>query len=66
MSVLPDPVGARISVCSPDAMAGHPCSCAAVGAGNDVENQERTGGEKRSSELIGSAYGGGTTAAPPR
>ena len=35
-SVLPEPVGARISVCSPLAMAGQPCACAGVASGNDV------------------------------
>ncbi len=55
--VLPDPVGARISVWSPAAMAGQPCSWAAVGAGNEDSNQVRTGSEKRSSEAIARAYG---------
>ena len=41
--VLPDPVGARISVWSPAAMAGQPRACASVGSGNDVENHVRTG-----------------------
>ena len=48
-SVLPEPVGARISVCSPPAMAGQPCAWAAVGSGNEVLNQARTGGENSSS-----------------
>lgn len=65
VSVLPDPVGARISVCSPEAMAGQPCSWAAVGARNDDENQARTGSENRSSEPIRPAYGGVPTAGPP-
>lgn len=55
--VLPDPVGARISVCSPAAMAGHPSSWAWVGAGNEEENQARTGSENRSSEVMLPAYG---------
>jgi glucose-6-phosphate isomerase len=55
--VLPDPVGARISVWSPAAMAGQPFSWALVGAGNEDENQARTGSEKRSSELMPAAYG---------
>ena len=59
--VLPEPVGARISVCSPEAMAGQPCSCAVVGAGNDEVNQVRTGSEKRSSDPMGEAYGAGVT-----
>ena len=40
--VLPLPVGARISVDSPRAMAGHPCACGGVGVGNDVWNQSAT------------------------
>ena len=62
VSVLPEPVGARISVWSPAAMAGQPSSWALVGAGNDDENQARTGSENRSSEAIGPAYGGLLTA----
>lgn len=62
VSVLPDPVGARISVCRPAAMAGQPCSWAVVGAGNDELNQVRTGSEKRSSEPIREAYGAGVAA----
>ena len=49
MSVLPLPVGAQTSVCSPAEMAGQPCTCAAVGSGNDVANHSRTAGENRSS-----------------
>ena len=41
-SVFPDPVGADISVCRPRAMAGHPCSCAAVGAAYRPSNHRRT------------------------
>ncbi len=37
--VLPDPVGAWIRVWCPLAMAFHPDSCAAVGAGKDARNQ---------------------------
>ena len=48
-SVLPEPVGARISVCSPPAMAGQPWACAAVASGNEVLNQARTAGENSSS-----------------
>ena len=32
VSVLPVPVGARISVCEPRAIAGQPCSCGLLGA----------------------------------
>ena len=75
-SVLPEPVGARISVCAPEAMAGHPWACAAVGSGNDVENQARTGSEKPASalpsgaspgrELTPPGYGRGVTPTRPR
>lgn len=64
MSVLPEPVGARISVCSPDAMAGQPCSWAWVGAAKEVSNQSLTGGENRSSAAMAAAYGSGLTAGP--
>src|SRR3954451_22318929 len=63
VSVLPDPVGARINVWSPAAIAGQPCSCAVVGAGKDEVNQARTGSENRSSESMTAAYGGGLTTA---
>jgi len=56
VSVLPEPVGARISVWAPEAIAGQPRSWAGVGSGNEVSNQARTGGEKRSSALIRSTY----------
>ena len=44
-SVLPLPVGAQISVCSPAVIGGHPWTWAAVGSGNDAANQARTAGE---------------------
>ena len=47
--VLPLPVGAQIRVCSPAVIGGHPCSCAAVGSGNDAPNQARTAGENAAS-----------------
>src|SRR5262245_1664023 len=50
-SVLPEPVGAKIRVCSPRAIAGHPCSGAAVGDGKLASNQARTGGENTSSAI---------------
>ena len=34
-SVLPEPVGAAMSVCRPSAIASQPRSCAAVGAPSD-------------------------------
>src|SRR5262245_11591342 len=46
-SVLPDPVGARMSVWSPPAMAGQPWAWAGVGAGKLVSNQACTAGENR-------------------
>jgi hypothetical protein len=61
--VLPEPVGARISVWSPSAMAGQPLAWAAVGAGKLVSNQARTGSEKRSSAML-RAYEGGRTSDP--
>src|SRR6186713_2049225 len=47
-SVFPDPVGAQIRVCAPDAIAGQPEAWAGVGASNDASNQRRTGFEKGS------------------
>ena len=41
---MPDPVGAEISTCSPDAIAGHACSWAAVGAANAELNHARVRG----------------------
>ena len=43
-SVLPEPVGAEISVCSPVAIAGQACACTAVGAAKAAANQSRTRG----------------------
>src|SRR4051794_18306957 len=45
-SVLPEPVGALIRTCSPEAIAGHACAWAAVGASNAPSNQSRTAGLK--------------------
>src|SRR4051812_11648512 len=47
--VLPDPVGARISVWSPAAIGGQPWSWASVGAAKLDSNHARTGAENRSS-----------------
>ena len=44
VSVLPLPVGARISVDSPPAIAGQPSNCGRVGASNAAENHSRTAG----------------------
>src|SRR5919108_5007640 len=51
VSVFPDPVGARIRVDSPRAMAGQPSRCGRVGASNDRRNHSRTGAWKRSREF---------------
>ena len=47
--VLPEPVGARIRLWWPSAMAGQPCACAGVASGKEVSNQARTAGENGSS-----------------
>ena len=44
VSVLPLPVGARMSVDSPRAIAGQPCVCGGVGAANDARNHSATAG----------------------
>ena len=54
-SVLPDPVGAEISTCSPEAIAGHACSCAAVGCSKAPANHSRVRALKSSSGGIGRA-----------
>jgi hypothetical protein len=46
--VLPEPVGAQISVCSPATMRGQPSTCGGVGSGNDAANHSRTAGENAS------------------
>src|SRR3954454_23709424 len=46
--VFPEPVGAQIKVCEPDAIAGQPAAWAGVGASNDAWNHLRTGSEKGS------------------
>src|SRR5690349_16625812 len=60
-SVLPVPVGARMSAFSPLAIAGHPPSCGALGAPNVSVNQLRTIGWKSRS----AAFAAGC-AEPPR
>src|SRR3954452_22717963 len=54
--VLPDPVGAWISVCSPDAIAGHPCSWAGVGPAKACVNHSRVRSLKSSSADIPGEY----------
>src|SRR5436309_14173146 len=53
-SVLPDPVGAKISVLRPAAMEGQPCRCAGVGSPSVCRNHSRTGGRKRSRASVAS------------
>src|SRR4029079_9265800 len=64
--VLPEPVGARIRVCSPAAMAGQPLAWASVGAPNVVSNHSRTAGEKGPSESAATSarYPRGATTTP--
>ena len=45
-SVLPEPVGADTSTCSPRAIAGHACAWAGVGAANACSNHSRVRGLK--------------------
>src|ERR1019366_1181231 len=52
--VLPVPVGARMRVDSPRAMAGQPSCWGRVGAGKTASNHARTGGWKRwRGDLVG-------------
>ena len=65
VSVLPEPVGAQIRVCSPAAMLGHPSIWGGVGAGNEDANHSRTAGENSSSTgwaAISRPYRRGVTA----
>ena len=57
-SVLPDPVGAQISVCSPAAMAGQPCAWAAVGSAKVERNQSAVAGVKPVSGSVSGAESG--------
>src|SRR5207248_1673319 len=54
--VLPLPVGARMRVESPFAMAGQPAACAAVAPANTASNHSRTAGWNSANGL---AAGGG-------
>ena len=58
-SVLPEPVGAAISACLPDWIAGHAATCAAVGAAKVSANQVATAGWK-----VRNASGNSTLAVP--
>src|SRR6478752_5067199 len=63
--VLPEPVGARISVWSPAAIAGQPLVWASVGAPNVVSNHSRTAGEKGpSGSATPARYPRGVTVTP--
>ena len=55
-SVLPLPVGALMSVCSPVAIAGHACSCTAVGSANARANHSCVWGLKAESGTGPSGY----------
>src|SRR3954468_6198268 len=52
VSVLPLPVGARMRVDSPSAIAGQPSACGRVGASKAELNHMRVAGEKRASGSI--------------
>jgi hypothetical protein len=43
-SVLPEPVGAAMSVSAPDAIAGHPRRCGSVGSPKRAANQRAVAG----------------------
>ena len=49
--VLPLPVGARINVDSPRAMAGQPSVCGGVGASKEAVNHSETAGWKSPNTL---------------
>src|SRR5438105_12502017 len=49
-SVLPEPVGARMSVCLPAAIRGQLSRCAGVGSPSAARNHSRTGARKRERE----------------
>ena len=49
-SVLPEPVGAEISVVRPARISGQPCSCGSVGDPNFATNHSATSGCAHASE----------------
>src|SRR5207245_4182729 len=58
-SVLPEPVGAEISVVRPARMCGQPSSCGSVGVPNLLMNQSATSGcAQERGETIGTFYSG--------
>src|ERR1039458_8817858 len=58
-SVLPDPVGAEIRTCSPEAIAGQACSWAAVGCANAPSNQSLVRGLNARSGIAFVSLAGG-------
>lgn len=61
--VLPVPVGARMRVDSPRAMAGQPSRCGAVGLSKTARNQAAVMGWKRARVSVAVGSGGGAVAA---
>src|SRR5450432_2131165 len=55
--VLPVPVGARIKVDSPRAIAGHPRICGLVGAGKTASNHSRTAAWNRPGSKVAGESG---------
>jgi len=51
--VLPEPVGAEISVLSPARMCGQPSRCGSVGEPKRLRNQSRTSGWAHSRPKVG-------------
>jgi hypothetical protein len=60
-SVLPEPVGAWMRVCAPEAMAGQPWAWAAVGPANAELNQSLVASEKPASGSTAPGYPGPVT-----
>src|SRR5437764_15429339 len=54
--VLPEPVGARIRVESPRAIAGQPSSWGLVGAGKTASNHARTGAWNKARPSLGAIF----------
>src|SRR5207253_2334746 len=57
-SVFPDPVGAWMRAFAPDAITGHPCAWAGVGASKARSNHALVASEKTSSALMHAIYRG--------
>ncbi len=62
--VLPEPVGAWMSVFDPATIDVHPDDCAGVGASNTASNHALVAGEKRSSADTPAGYRSGVTGFP--